>query len=261
MEFVGNIARKTGEPTLLAVEATKTRLAHAIGKESGLFYVPKVLSFDAQAGVLELERIDGLVTIFELATRKDARLYELLGRAGRALALVHEKLVLPDEMKYEMPPEWIDDSGRNVFIHGDLAVCNLLFHEESDKVVILDWSAAPVLGRTPTYGSRLFDVAWFINSIFLCRPRQLFLSWDAPGMADAFFGGYAKQWPKVRDLLTDNYVERMRRCYRRTAWYLVRRRSGWRAAGHLLYQVLIYPIFALYRPCREKTNSHLGGIS
>jgi hypothetical protein len=33
VEFTGNIARKTGDPSLLMVEATKTQLAREIGEE------------------------------------------------------------------------------------------------------------------------------------------------------------------------------------------------------------------------------------
>jgi len=56
--------------------------------------------------VLDFERLDELSTLLDLAIRKDKRLYELLERAGRALAVVHEQLTLPDEMKQNLPAEW-----------------------------------------------------------------------------------------------------------------------------------------------------------
>jgi len=82
MEIVGEIIRKTGEADTLAIEAAKTSKAFDIGKDCGLFYVPKVINFDAKAGVLEFERLDGLVTLLDMAARKDHRLFELLKKAG-----------------------------------------------------------------------------------------------------------------------------------------------------------------------------------
>ena len=53
MEFIDGIARKKGDPSLLAVEAVKSRRVAEISKNCGLFYVPKVLNFDEKAGVLD----------------------------------------------------------------------------------------------------------------------------------------------------------------------------------------------------------------
>ena len=99
MEFIGDIVRKTGESSILAVEAAKASRAFEVGKDCGLFYVPKVVNFDAKAGVLEFERLSDLATLLDLAVRKDQRLPGLLKKAGEALAVVHKKLVLPEEMK------------------------------------------------------------------------------------------------------------------------------------------------------------------
>lgn len=248
MEFVGNIARKTGEPSLLAVESAKSRRARQIGQESGLFYVPKVVSFDAESGVLEFERLQGLITLFELGARRDERVFGLLRKAGRALAVVHENLVLPDEMKYELPAEWMARPDENVFIHGDFAGFNLCFNKSSEQLVILDWSTAPLLGRVATYGSRFFDIVWFVIYIFYGVPRGSLLSWDARRMADAFLSGYNDHFPQTVQRLAGEYLPLMRSYYRKTVWYLLWRKPWRRAGRYLLYQLLIYPRFARYRP-------------
>ena len=248
MEFIGNIARKTGEPSLLAVEAAKSRHARQIGQESGLFYVPKVISFDAAAGVLEFERLEGLITLFDLGARQDERVFGLLRKAGQALAVVHQNLVLPDEMKYELPAEWMDRVDENVFIHGDFAGFNLCFSKSSEQLVILDWSTAPLLGRVATYGSRFFDIVWFVIYIFYGAPRGCLLSWDAQRMANAFLSGYSEHFPQTVQRLTGEYLPLMRSYYRKTVWHLLWHRSWWRAGRYLLYQLLIYPRFARYRP-------------
>jgi len=250
MEIVGEIIRKTGEPGKLAIEAAKASMAFDIGKDCGLFYVPKVVNFDAKAGVLEFERFNGLVTLLDLASRKDERLFELLKKAGQALAVVHEKLALPEEMKHELPAEWMASPDENVFIHGDFAGFNLCFDESSDQLVILDWSSAPLLGNVVTYGSRFFDIIWFVIFIFYGAPRRCLFNWAAPAMADAFLAGYAESRPEIIQRLSGDFKPLMRRYYHKTVWYLAKQRSWYKAARYLLYQLLIYPRFALYRPGR-----------
>lgn len=218
MEFIGEIARKTGDASLLAVEAAKASKALEIGRDCGLFNVPEVVNFNAETGVLEFERLKGLSTLLELAVRRDARLPELLGKAGQSLAIIHEKLILPEEMKHELPPVWMDSAAENVFLHGDFACINVCFHEPSGELVILDFSAAPMVGRTPTFGSRYFDIILFVSSLFHGAPCRRVFGWDAKGMAESFLEGYGKassgadlnavkgyssemfrlQWPNIR---------------------------------------------------------------
>jgi ubiquinone/menaquinone biosynthesis C-methylase UbiE len=248
METVGDIIRKTGEPGRLAIEAAKASMAFDIGKDCCLFYVPNVVNFDAKAGVLEYERLNGLVTLLDMAARKDERVIELLRKAGQALAVIHEKLVLPDQMKYELPAEWMTSPEENVFIHGDFAGFNLCFDESAGRLVILDWSSAPLLGRNATYGSRFFDIIWFVIFIFYGAPRRCLFNWDAPAMANAFLAGYAEHRPEIIPRLSGDFKPLMRRYYRKKVWYLAKQRSCYKAARYLLYQLLIYPRFARYRP-------------
>jgi len=254
VEIVGEIIRKTGEPGTLAIEAAKASKAFDIGKDCGLFYVPKVVNFDAKTGVLEFERLNGLVTSLDMAARKDERVFELLKKAGQALAVVHEKLVLPREMKHELPAEWMACPGENVFIHGDFAGFNLCFDESSGRLVILDWSSAPFLGRNATYGSRFFDIIWLVIFIFYGAPRRCLFNWDAEGMANAFLSGYAERRPEIIQHLSGDFKPLMRRYYRETVWYLAKQRSWYKAARYLLYQFMIYPRFARYNPGHGKVR-------
>jgi len=243
MEFIGDVARKKGSGSLLATEATKTKLAAEIGRASSLFYVPQVLNFDRDKGVLELERLSGLVTLLQLAIDKDARLVELSERAGAALAVIHEQLVLPDEMKHELPPEWMDGSDKNVFIHGDFACINLCLHEPSGRLVILDWSTAPIMGRTPTFGSRYFDVLWFVGCAFRGAPGRRIFSWNAEKMADTFFKGYVRTASAERLENFEDYLPKIYRLQRKIVWHLARQRSALRAAAYIFHQLFMYAHF------------------
>jgi ubiquinone/menaquinone biosynthesis C-methylase UbiE len=246
--IVDEIIRKTGKPGTLVIEAAKASKAFDIGQDCGLFYVPKVVNFDAKTGELEFERLNSLVTLLDMATRKDERLFELLKKAGQALAVIHEKLVLPENMKHELPAEWMACPGENVFIHGDFAGFNLCFDESSGRLVILDWSSAPFLGNVVTYGSRFFDIIWLVIFIFYGAPRCCLFKWDAPSMANAFLSGYAEFRPEIIQRLSGDLEPLMRRYYRKTVWYLAKQRSWYKAIRYLLYQLLIYPRFARYRP-------------
>jgi aminoglycoside phosphotransferase (APT) family kinase protein len=248
MEIVNDIIRKTGEPDMLAIEAAKASMAFDIGKNCGLFYVPKVVKLDTNAGELEFERLDGMVTLLDMAARKDRRLFGLLKKAGQALAVIHEKLSLPENLKHELPTEWMACPDDNVFVHGDFAGFNLCFDEPTGRLVILDWSSAPLFGNIATYGSRFFDIIWFIIFIFYGAPRSCLFNWDAPAMADAFLAGYAESHPEIIQRLSVDFLPLMRRYYHKTVWYLAKQRPWYKVARYLLYQLMIYPRFARYRP-------------
>ena len=64
-----------------------------------MFYVPEVVNLDSERGIIEFERIVHLRTIQDLATQHDDRLMNILERAGSSLAIVHERLALPDDMR------------------------------------------------------------------------------------------------------------------------------------------------------------------
>ncbi len=236
MQLIDKIARKTGEPNLLLVEGEKALRAFEIGRDSGLFYVPKVVNLDAETGVLEFERLNDLVTLLDLAVRKDKRLPKLLINTGQALAVVHDKLVLPEEMKKELPPEWTAPAGENVFIHGDFACINVCFHERSDELVLLDWSAAPLVGRTATLGSRYFDILMFVSSLFHGAPWRRALTWNAKEMAESFLRGYGET--VLLDKLKD-YASQICRLQRDNIWKLASQRQPFRAAGYICHQMLM----------------------
>ena len=191
MEIIGAKICKPGKTSLLIVEAEKTLRARAIGQSSGLFYVPEVLGVDPAASRIEFEYIESLETLRTIARRGDTGIFDLLEQVGRSLRVVHQELVLDDDMRIPLPEAWIDrDQEANVFIHGDFMLGNTAYDSASNRLVLLDWSAAPFFGRTPTYGSRYFDVLWFLSRLFNDATCRQMFKWDAEGMADAFLQGY-----------------------------------------------------------------------
>lgn len=254
MELIDNIARKTGETNVLALETAKASRAFDIGRESGLFYVPRVVNFNPQTGQLEFEWLSGLVTLLDLAIRKDKRLPDLLRKAGKALAVIHRDLALPEEMKHQLPPEWMDSEEDNVFIHGDFAFINVCFRRPPDELVILDFSAAPIVDRTPTFGSRYFDILLFISSLFHGAPLRRAFNWNAKTMAEAFLRGYAEITPEVNANKLKTLAPVICRLQRKNTRHLAHQRQPLRAAGYTCYHMLLNT--CLYRFLRKYEFPH-----
>jgi hypothetical protein len=179
MQFVGNVARKTGDPTALALEAEKSRRAAIIGQETGLFYVPEVIRFDPVTSTLETERIHHLQSLLDLVVQRDPQIDVLCRRAGQALANVHASLQLPDELTKLPFPSSGEASIDNVVLHGDFNGANVCYDRRHDRLVIVDWSMAPGLPGIGTVGPRYLDIMWFVGFFFLqpwpslgWRPRR-----------------------------------------------------------------------------------------
>lgn len=240
MEFVGDIARKTGAPSLLAVEAAKTERAGQIGKSSGLFYVPKVVEFAPDAGVLDFERLRDMSTLLELAVSRDARALELTEKAGRALAVVHDQLILPDEMKEPLPAEWMDAPDENVFIHGDFGCTNLCFHAPSGQLVILDWSTAPLMGRTPTFGSRYFDILWSASYVFRAAPSKRVFNWGAEEIARALLRGYVDGFSGQKLNKLKDYRLQISQLHRKYVRSIARKRPPLSSMAYRCSQALMH---------------------
>lgn len=225
VEFIGNVVRKTGDPAKLAVEAEKARRAAVIGQQSGLFYVPEVSSFDERRGVLETERIVGYEQLMRFAIRHDPRLPSLCARAGEALGAVHEALELAPELKTSFDLPLGGSSGENVFLHGDFNGANVGYDSRNDRLVIIDWSAAPVLPDTGTFGSRYFDLAWFACFFYL-QPRPT-LRWRPNACLRAAVGSYELA---VGAAFDPTAFERFRRAFNPTLYGVWRRQHARRHA-------------------------------
>lgn len=193
VKFIDNIARKNGQPDLLEIEHAKTKQAIEIGDQSGLFYVPRILNFDAEKGILDFEKLEGLKTIQQVASENSYQIKLIMDRLGRSMAIVHENMVLPESMTNKLPTYWLGSSDDNVYIHGDLTGHNVCFQENNDRLVILDWSSAPILGCYHTFGSRYFDISWFISFMFYYLPAKRILTWHARMMANSFLTGYTDE--------------------------------------------------------------------
>lgn len=249
IHFIDNVARKQGPPSLLRVELAKSQKASHIGEATGLFSVPRVLSLDEDAGVLDFERIRELRTIGDLVLCDDPRLPSLLDRAGRSLAVIHDRLALDAEMRMDLPAEWKGQPADDVFLHGDYTSENVCVNDRTGRLVIVDWSTAPLMGRVPTYGTRYFDILWFAGNLFETMPLRRVGCWHAKARVDAFLCGYVSAPGAClnRDLFGRFY----RQMCRLLKWKFSQRIRGYRwyaRVPYCLFQAWVYAKWRSYHP-------------
>jgi len=193
IKIIDNIYRKTPIVNSLQIEAEKTKRAAHIGQNSGIFYVPRILRISEKDNIIDFEYIANLCTLQHLVVSGNPQLTDILIRTGEALAVIHKELILPGNMKKNLPDIWIRNEADNVFIHGDFTLHNVCFHKTTNSIVILDWSTARFIDAEATFGSRYFDIIWFIYHIFHFFPMSNILKWNADKMANAFLRGYIKK--------------------------------------------------------------------
>lgn len=188
VEITDNTVVKRSAPDLMRIEVAKTRRGGEIGRATGLFRVPQVLDFDEAAGRATFERLGGLRMLRHVLVREAAP--DVATRLGLALAAIHRGLVLPEDMKAPLPDEFALPGETEVFLHGDFTVDNLYVTQPGEPLVVLDWQMTAVHGGRATFGTRYFDVTWFINTLF-DRPvhRYFGASLEAPWAA-VFFKSY-----------------------------------------------------------------------
>jgi hypothetical protein len=163
IHFTNNTVIKTNDPNLMRIEVEKSQRAYQIGKSCGLFIVPEILEYDEDKGITIFRRIEGIRPIDSAVSfgREYTNLADVL---GKSLAIIHKELTLPSDMIIPLPNEF-NLEGSDVFLHGDLSTMNVCISSNWPPIVILDWQMTSVHGGVATYGTKYFDLMWFINNL------------------------------------------------------------------------------------------------
>ena len=175
----------------MCVEVEKTLRAYEIGKNCGLFCVPKVLEYDKDKGEAVFERVHQITPVGNVFKRlKDCN--SIVEQIGISLAVIHRELTLPSDMTIELPSEF-RLPGTEVYFHGDFNGSNVCVTPNTPYIVILDWQMTSKHGGEATYGSRYFDLVWFINYL-LWTPTLKYLFHDPVNkVAKLFLQSYFKE--------------------------------------------------------------------
>jgi hypothetical protein len=186
-----DVVVKSGDVDLMRVEVAKTIGGYEIAESCGLFRAPKVLDYNEEAGIVTLERLQDIEPVMPtVAFMKNSD--HVLKRMAESLAVIHRSLTLPDNMKVALPRELSLEGQTQVFLHGDFNGTNVCIDNRNQSIAILDWQMTSIYGETATYGTRYFDLTWFLNHLFV-RPlhRYMFAQPAAPA-ARLFLQSYFK---------------------------------------------------------------------
>ena len=192
---------KIQHPEASRRERLRTMAGREVGLRTGLFVVPRILSFDDSRGELVFERL-GLTALRE-ALADPHRSMELAGRVAAALAAIHGQM-LPIEGAIPVRAGGIGTraEGLSVPLHGDFGMRNIFFLPSSDHLAIIDWSNADWVGIEGDLAAPEVDLAVFLMSLF---HRRAFGPWRVSRLhqvARHFLATYASAAPLGLDLGT-----------------------------------------------------------
>ena len=191
IHFEKNTVTKTSKPEQMRIEVEKTLRARDIGENCGLFHVPKVLDFDKEKGVTVFERIHDINPVLNFL-RNTKKCNSIIEQMGISLAIIHKELTLPYDMIIKLPPEFRLE-GTEVFLHGDFNGINIGVIPKKPSIIILDWQMTSIHGGEATYGSRYFDLIWFINYLLWTPTIKYLFNIPVNKVAKLFLESYFKE--------------------------------------------------------------------
>ena len=224
--FRGACVRKRVDPHLAAPEAEITQAAHDLGRCSGQFEAPRVLGCNPTTGVIEFDRVHGLLTVGQVLRERPGDV-GILHRIGHILAHIHTNLKIHPRLRHTAPLLWPASQRDTVTVHGDFNTINVACRAGGESIVLLDWASARALGPRITVGPRYVDLAQFLRSLVVHQANPLRAVRLFRRRAKAFLDGYEQTLGRrldgrvVRDTLlrisTTHLRESLRgqRCCRR----------------------------------------------
>jgi hypothetical protein len=189
----GDTVVKIQEPGASRRERLRTLAGREVGRRTGLFVVPEILSFDDAGGQIVFERLS--LTWLREAISDPSRSIELVGRAAAALAAIHGHMESTEGATVASPA-----GTRPVPLHGDFGMRNVFHLPDSDDIAIIDWSNADWIGFDADLGPPEVDVAVFLMSLF---HRRAFGPWPISRRHDVarhFLATYSSASPYGLDL-------------------------------------------------------------
>jgi hypothetical protein len=190
---------KIQEPGASRKERLRTLAGREVGRRTGLFVVPEILSFDDASGQITFERLN--LTWMRQALSDPSRSMELVGRAAAALAAIHGQMESTDEATVVSVGGTGSGPKRSpVPLHGDFGMRNVFYLPASDDIAIIDWSNAGWIGFDADLGPPEIDVAVFLMSLF---HRRAFGPWPISrrhAVARHFLATYSSASPYGVDL-------------------------------------------------------------
>ena len=192
---------KRQTPSLSAMEHFRTLAGQRVALETGLFVVPKILSFDESEGIIRFERIRTMVPLYAaLCRHTDAE--QLISITGVALAAIHMKLEVPhDAVRIQDADYEIEQPYKPVPLHGDFGTVNIFATEDLGGIIIIDWMNAHWRpGIDASMGPAAIDLGAFLITLFYRRPLGRLPIRNIPGLARVLLREYQSHSSEELDL-------------------------------------------------------------
>lgn len=165
----GDVVIKVQRPEASRRERLRTLAGQEVAQRTGLFVVPRIVSFDDSRGEIVFERLQ--MTALRPALSELGRSMELVERAAGALAAIHGQLKSRDGASRIYAGDMGIGPARDpVPLHGDFGMRNIFYLPVSDGLAVIDWANAHWMGVDADLGAPEIDVAVFLMSLFHRRP-------------------------------------------------------------------------------------------
>lgn len=220
-QYNNNFVKKVTKGSVY-LEVVMTKAALSISEQNGTFVVPKIYSFSEEENYISFELIESAISLGDLLNislrpfTKPSRyqlVLKLLYRVGKILAAIHNSgYHFNDIPKHPYPRNFFKSAAKEVYLHGDLTLKNLLYKPNSGEIVITDWSTPAFLDFQANWGPNLWDTSIMISSIFRYFPSNIFFSFSKRNaIALRFLMGYQSQIEeknKIDEKELDDFLSR-----------------------------------------------------
>jgi len=190
---------KKVDPRFVDIEVRVTQAARELACRSTLFCVPQIIRYNRSSGVIEFERIHGFITLGQFLAKKPDNII-IIRRVGKVLAHIHNHLCVPPDIRQPADSRWISIDGDVVPMHGDFNTVNVGYKEDTNAIVVLDWTSPASLGPRSTVGPRYLELAHFIYSLCIHQANFLKSLRLLRRRANAFLEGYEAELGRQIDL-------------------------------------------------------------
>jgi hypothetical protein len=196
-----DVVIKVQRPEASRRERLRTMAGQEVGRQTGLFVVPRIVSFDDSRGEIVFERLQ--MTELRRALSDLGRSMELVERAAGALAAIHRHLKSGDGATRVYAGDiGIGPAKDPVPIHGDFGMRNVFYLRESNGLAVIDWANAHWMGIDADLGAPEIDIAVFLMSLFHRRPLGPWPVSRRRALARHFLTTYASTSPHGLNIAT-----------------------------------------------------------
>lgn len=163
----GDVVLKVQSPEASRRERLRTLAGAEVARQTGLFVVPRIMSFDDSRGEIAFERLEMMA--LRPALSNSGKSMELVEQSGLALAAIHRYM----KMGETAAAPSTSGGGRvrqPVPLHGDFGMRNVFYLPASNGIAVIDWANAHWMDFDADHGPPEIDLAVFLMSLFHRRP-------------------------------------------------------------------------------------------